>query len=175
MDVIVEIKETDGDNDDNGQDEESDVVKSGVLVEQMVIMVLLNEEVVVPFHDQVLVMNNLCLLDPPEQLVIHLGPLVDQFQFCLVAINHLAVQFSLHQKSYYEPVNPNKSIHMAFSEQQHDSHDYCERSFNNHVKVFEHVKNQFQVHIFQMHDLRFVHPVSARSFKCQRLSYQLLT
>jgi hypothetical protein len=115
--VVVEVKETDGDNDDDGEDEESDVIKSGVLVEQMVIVVLLNEEVVVLFHDQVLVMNDFGLLDPPEQLVIHLGPLVDQFQFCLVAMNHFAVQFSLHQKCYYEPVNPNKSINVTFSEQ----------------------------------------------------------
>ncbi len=77
--VVVEVKKTDGDNDNDGQDEESDVVKSRVVVEQMVIVVLLNEEVVVLFHDQVLVMNNFGLLDPPEQLVIHLGPLVNQF------------------------------------------------------------------------------------------------
>jgi hypothetical protein len=77
--VIVEIKETDGDNNDNRQNEEGNVVKSRVLVEQMVVMVLFNEKVVVFFHDQVLVMDHLGFLDPSEQLVIHSGPFVDKF------------------------------------------------------------------------------------------------
>ena len=143
MVVIVDVKKTDCDNDNDGQDEENNVVKGRVMIEKVVVMVLLNKEVIVLLNYQILVMNDFCFLHPAEEFIIDFGPFVDEFEFGLIAVDHFTVEFPLHQKGNYEPVNTNESVHMTFSEQQHNCHYYRKWSFNHHVHVFEHVKNKF--------------------------------
>ena len=47
MVVIVKIEKTYGDNNNHGQNQQSDVIKTRVMIEKMMIVVLFNKEVVV--------------------------------------------------------------------------------------------------------------------------------
>lgn len=55
--VIIEVEETDCDNNNDRQDEKSDVVESGVMIKHVVIVVLFDEQIVILLNDQVFVMN----------------------------------------------------------------------------------------------------------------------
>lgn len=118
------------------------------MIEKVVVVVLLNEEVVVLLNYQILVMNYFSLIHPTEKFIINFGPFIDEFEFGLIAVDHFAIEFPLDQKGNYKPVNTNESVHMTFPEQQHYRHYYRKWSLNHHVHILEHVKNQFQVHIF---------------------------
>lgn len=137
-------------------------------------MVFLDEKVIVFLYDKVFVMDNFGLFYSPEQFIVNFGPLVDELEFGLVALYHPAVQLPLNQKGDNEPVNTNQPIHMAFPEQQYDGYKNRKGSFDEHVHIFKHRKNKFQVDIFQLNNLRLVNPISTGPLKSECFPYQLL-
>lgn len=117
------------------------------------VVVLLYEKIVVLLNYQVFMVNYLCLLYPSEQLVVNLRSLIDEPQLCLVAVDHLGIQLPLYQEGDDEPIDPNKAVYMVFSEQKNDRNHDGKRGLNYKVHILEHVENQFQVNILQLHDL----------------------
>lgn len=106
-------------------------------------MVLLDKQVVVLLDDDFLRMDDLGLFDFAKKLVVDLGPLINQPQFGLVTVPHLAVKLSLQQEGNDKPINANEPINMALSEQEDNGNQNSEGSLNHHVHVFKHQEDEF--------------------------------
>ena len=114
------------------------------------IVVLLYEEIIVFLYDDVLPADEFCLLEGVQKVVVEVGSLFDQFEFGCVTMGHPAIEFPLQQKHDQKPVDPYKTVVRTLVEKQADGHNNGERSFEDHVHIFEQIEYQLQIHILQL-------------------------
>lgn len=137
------------------------------------VVVLLDEEVIVFFSNESLPADEFGLPDLIEQVVVDVGPLLDEAQLGLVAVHHFAVEFALEEEGDEEPVDADEAIVRALVEEQDQRHEDGEGGLEDDVHVLEEQEDQLQVHVLQLDYLRLGYPVPALLRHPQRLRNQL--
>jgi hypothetical protein len=167
--IFVGIEKGDGGHDKDREHEESYVVVGHVAVEEVVVMVFLDEEIVVLFDYEAFISDEFGRFELAEQVVVHVGALLDESELGGVAVHHAAVEFALQEEGDEKPVDADEAVVGAFVEEETDGYDNCEGGLEDHVHVAEQVENQLQIYVLQLDQLRVRNAVAALLGHPQRL------